>query len=241
MGEANRDHLVIACAARLRYRTCMKRGPNTVRWSKVGFQRLQSVSSPGFSLIELLAVAAILLLLFVLYWGSSTSDNQKRQTQKDCQNHLQKIYMAMDIYANEHAGKFPEQTDAHTSEEALDALVPRYTVDTAMFICPGTKDPPLPAGQSFGQHKISYAYYMGRRAADSQQALMSDQQVNSLSKAPGEYAFSSTGKPPGNNHGKLGGNFLFCDGRAEPAPARTPFSLVLTQGIVLLNPNPNPK
>ena len=219
----------------------MKRGPNTVRWSKVGFQRLQSVSSPGFSLIELLAVAAILLLLFVLYWGSSTSDNQKRQAQKDCQNHLQKIYMAMDIYANEHAGKFPEQTDAHTSEEALDALVPRYTVDTAMFICPGTKDPPLPAGQSFAQHKISYAYYMGCRAADSQQALMSDQQVNSQSKAPGEYAFSSTGKPPGNNHGKTGGNFLFCDGRAEPAPARTPFSLVLTQGIVLLNPNPNPK
>jgi prepilin-type N-terminal cleavage/methylation domain-containing protein/prepilin-type processing-associated H-X9-DG protein len=219
----------------------MKRGPNTVRWSKVGFQRLQSVSSPGFSLIELLAVAAILLLLFVLYWGSSTSDTQKRQAQKDCQNHLQKIYMAMDIYANEHAGKFPEQTDAHTSEEALDALVPRYTVDTAMFICPGTKDPPLPAGQSFAQHKISYAYYMGCRAADSQQALMSDQQVNSQSKAPGEYAFSSTGKPPGNNHGKTGGNFLFCDGRAEPAPARTPFSLVLTQGIVLLNPNPNPK
>src|ERR1035438_3541723 len=101
-----------------RSRTCMKRGPNTVRYSNKGFQRLQPVSSPGFSLIELLAVTAILLLLFVLYWGSSTSDNQKRQVQKDCQNHLQKIYMAMDIYANEHAGKFPKLTGAHTSEEA---------------------------------------------------------------------------------------------------------------------------
>jgi prepilin-type N-terminal cleavage/methylation domain-containing protein/prepilin-type processing-associated H-X9-DG protein len=222
----------------------MKRGLNTVRCSGEGSHRLQSVeaSSPdGFSLIELLAVAAILLLLFTLYWGSSTTDNQRRQAQKDCQTNLQKIYMAMDIYANEHAGKFPELAGAHTAEEALDALVPRYTVDTAVFICPGTKDPPLPAGQSFRQHKISYAYYMGRRAADSQQVLMSDQQVNSQSKAPGEYAFSSTGKPPGNNHGKLGGNFLFCDGRAEPAPARAPFSLVLTQGVVLLNPNPNPK
>ena len=222
----------------------MKRGLNTVRCSGEGSHRLQSVegsSRAGFALIELLVVVAILLLLFTLYWGSSNSDDQQHQAQKDCQTHLQKIYMAMDIYANEHAGKFPESAGAHTAEEALDALVPRYTVDTAMFICPGTKDPPLPAGQSFGQHKISYAYYMGRRAGDSQQVLMSDQQVNSQSKAAGEYAFSSTGKPPGNNHGKRGGNFLFCDGRAEPGSARTPFSLVLTQGVVLLNPNPNPK
>ena len=200
------------------------------------------VASPaGFSLIELLAVAAIALLLFVLYWGSSTTDTQRRQAQKDCQTNLQKIYMAMDIYANEHAGKFPESAGARTAEEPLAALVPRYTVDTAVFICPGTKDAPLPAGESFRQHKISYAYYMGRRAADAQQVLMSDQQVDSLSKAPGEYAFSHTGKPPGNNHGKAGGNFLFCDGRVEAASARSPFSLVLTQGVVLLNPNPNPK
>ena len=222
----------------------MKRGLNTVRCSRQGSRCLQSVeasSLAGFSLIELLAVAAILLLLFTLYWGSSTTDNQRRQAQKDCQTNLQKIYMAMDIYASEHAGKFPELAGARTAEEALDALVPRYTVDTAVFICPATKDPPLPAGESFREHKISYAYYMGRRAADSQQVLMSDQQVNSQSKAPGEYAFSSTGKPPGNNHGKQGGNFLFCDGHAEPAPDRTPFSLVLTQGVILLNPNPNPR
>src|ERR1035437_9073194 len=87
----------------------MKRGLNTVRCSGEGSHRLQSVEASfpdGFSLIELLAVAAILLLLFTLYWGSSTTDNQRRQAQKDCQSNLQKIYMAMDIYANEHAGKF---------------------------------------------------------------------------------------------------------------------------------------
>jgi prepilin-type N-terminal cleavage/methylation domain-containing protein/prepilin-type processing-associated H-X9-DG protein len=238
------NHFLIASGARLRYRSSMKRGLNTVRRSTEGSHRLQSVeasSRAGFSLIELLAVAAILLLLFTLYWGSGSSDNQQRQVQKECQTRLQKIYIAMDIYANDHAGKFPELAGARTSEEALDALVPRYTVDTPVFICPGAKDPPLPAGQSFRQHKISYAYYMGRRAADSPQALLSDQQVNSESKTAGEYAFSTTGKPPGNNHGKLGGNFLFCDGRAEPAPARLPFSLLLTQGVVLLNPNPNPK
>jgi prepilin-type N-terminal cleavage/methylation domain-containing protein/prepilin-type processing-associated H-X9-DG protein len=222
----------------------MKRGLNIVRCSRQSTARLHAngASPPaGFALIELLAVAAIVLLLFVLYWGSSTTDNQRRQAQKDCQTNLQKIYMAMDIYANEHAGKFPELAGARTAEEPLDALVPRYTVDTAVFICPGSKDPPLPAGQSFRQHRISYAYYMGHRATDAQQVLMTDEQVNAQSKAPGEHAFSSTGKPPGNNHGKLGGNFLFCDGRTEAASTRTPFSLGLTQGVVLLNPNPNPK
>ena len=218
----------------------MKRGLKNVRCPTEDFRRIQYGATScvaGFSLIELLAVTAILLLLFTLYWGSSASDNQQRKAQRDCQDHLQKIYMAMEIYANDHAGKFPEAPGARTSAEALDPLLPRYTVDTAAFICPGSKDPPLPAGQSFRQHRISYAYYMGRRATESQQALLSDQQVNAQSKNAGEYAFSSSGKPPGNNHGKLGGNFLFCDGRAESSPARVPFSLVLTQGVVLLNPN----
>ncbi len=67
---------------------------------------------------------------------------------------------------------------------------------------------------------------------------MSDWQVDARSKAAGEYAFSSTGKPPGNNHDKLGGNLLFCDGSVVPVPPRLPFSLTLTPGIVLLNPTP---
>ena len=222
----------------------MKRGLRTVRCPTEDFRRFRfavAASRAGFSLIELLAVAAILLLLVTLYWGSGTSDTRRREAQKECQNHLQKIYMAMDIYANDHAGKFPELVGARTSEEALEALVPRYTVDAAMFVCPGTKDPPPPPGELLRKHRISYAYYMGRRAADSQQVLMSDEQVDARSKAAGEYAFSSTGKPPANNHEKSGGNFLFCDGRAESSPARVPFSIGLTQGVVLLNPNPHPQ
>ena len=188
-------------------------------------------------MIELLAVVAILILLFVLLWGPRIGDDKQRQAQKDCQNQLQKIYMPMEIYANDHAGKFPEISGARSSEEPLDLLVPHYTIDTAEFICPGSQDPPLPAGESFRQLKISYAYYMGRRVADAQEVLMSDEQVNTAAKRVGDYAFSRTGKPPGNNHGKLGGNFLFCDGHAEPVPARLPFSIVLTQGVVLLNPH----
>ena len=217
----------------------MKRGPKYVRCPTEDFRRFllaEAITRAGFSMIELLAVAAILLLVFVLYWGPTTSRNREREAQKDCQTHLQKIYMAMDIYANDHGRSFPILTGAVTSAEALDALVPRYTVDTAVFVCPGSKDRPLSAGESFREHKISYAYYMGRRAAEAQQVLMSDQQVDTRGKAAGEYAFSGTGKPPGNNHDKRGGNLLFCDGRTEATPPCLPFPLMLTQGVVLLNP-----
>ena len=186
--------------------------------------------------MELLVVAAILIVLVTVYWGSGGSESHRRQTFKDCEANLQKIYVAMEIYANDHGGKFPDVPGARTSGEVLGTLVPRYTADTTLFSCPGAKDSPLLTGQSLLERKMSYAYYMGRRAADAPQALMSDQQVDTRSRAAGEYAFSRTGKPPGDNHGKQGGNFLFCDGRVELTPARVPFSLVLTQGVVLLNP-----
>jgi prepilin-type N-terminal cleavage/methylation domain-containing protein/prepilin-type processing-associated H-X9-DG protein len=222
----------------------MKRGLNHVRCSTDDFRRAPSLlarSPAGFSLIELLAVAAIVLLVLVLYWGPSTSRNRQRQARQDCQNHLQRIYMALNIYAAEHSGKFPAAANALTSAEALDPLVPRYTSDTAIFHCPGIQRPPAAPDDPFRQQRIGYAYYMGRTLAEPQQMLMSDQQVNTLSKGSGEYAFSANGKPPGNNHGNLGGNFLACDGSVTATPPRAPFSLLLTQGVVLLNPSPSPQ
>ena len=59
------------------------------------------------------------------------------------------MYVAMEIYANDTRGNFPVTTGAQVSEEALDVLVPRYTADTSLFICPGDKDALLPSGESF--------------------------------------------------------------------------------------------
>jgi prepilin-type processing-associated H-X9-DG protein len=129
-------------------------------------------------------------------------------------------------------------TGAKTSEEPLDLLVPRFTADTAIFICPGSKDAPLPAGESLTKHKISYAYYMGRGWGGTPSALVSDSQLNTQSKRVGEPVFSTTGKPPGSNHHQYGGNILFSDGHVELSPTQASFSLVLSQGVVLLNPKP---
>jgi len=226
----------IASVGAMRYRCCMRRRPNFVRCPVVDSRRVELTASvSAFALIELLVVVALLLILTTMYWGSSSTSHQRR-LQTDCQDNLQKIYIAMQIYANDHAGKFPAVAGARNSEEALDGLVPRYTVDTSVFICPGSGDSSLPSGESFRNRKISYAYYMGRGPANAQEVAMTDRQVDTQSKAAGQYIFSSTGKAPGNNHDKYGGNLLFCDGHVELSPALAPFSLVLTQGVVLLNP-----
>jgi prepilin-type processing-associated H-X9-DG protein len=191
----------------------------------------------AFSLIELLITLALMIILTTMMWGFGSA-NRQRAEKKACQQNLSKIYLAMRIYANDYAGKLPANTNAQTSETALDALVPRYTVDTSIFICPGGRDSALPEGESFRKRKISYAYYMGAQLNDAQQALMSDRQVNTQPKYAGDDAFSTTGKPPGNNHHKYGGNFLFGDGHMEMTPPRISFSLAITQGVVLLNPKP---
>ena len=144
--------------------------------------------------------------------------------------------MALTIYANDHNTKFPDNPAARTSEEALDCLVPRYTSDTSIFICPGSKDSSLPSGESFRKRNISYAYYMGRRASDAQEVLMSDRQVDTKARSVGDSAFSLTGKPPGNNHRKFGGTFLFLDGHVESSPAHVRVAIPLPEGVVLLNP-----
>jgi prepilin-type N-terminal cleavage/methylation domain-containing protein/prepilin-type processing-associated H-X9-DG protein len=191
--------------------------------------------SAAFSLLELLLVVAIIAIVAALMWGNTSASEQKRR-RMNCQNNLQKLFIAMELFATDHGGKFPGAPGARTSGEALDGLVPRYTVDTSLFICPASNDSALPASESIAKRKISYAYFMGRQRSSAPEPLMSDQQVDALAKTAGQLAFSDTGAAPGNNHQKSGGNFLFSDGHAEATPARLPFSLVLTQGVVLLNP-----
>ena len=230
-------NLPVARNAQLRY----KAGMTALGQSGCVHANGRCVAMPsaksGFSLVELLIVLALMVILTVMMWGF-TSESHQHAAQRACQQNLQKIFVALQIYANDFNGKLPENTNATRSEEPLSLLVPRYTADTSIFICPGSKDSPLPSGVSFANRKISYAYFMGQRLGDAQQALMSDWQVNTLPKKAGDLAFSATGKPPGNNHYKYGGSFLFCDGHTELTPPELSFSPVITNGVELLNPKP---
>lgn len=191
----------------------------------------------AFSLLELLITLAVLIVLTTLLWSNSSASYQ-RNRQRYCRDNLQKCYLALQVYANDHGGQFPVVATAKTAETPLSLLVPVDTADTAIFICPGTSDAPPPSGEPFDRRKISYAYYMGRRSDGSPAALMSDRQVDTAAKTAGQQLFSATGKPPGNNHYKYGGNLLFTDGRAEFSPPRAAWPLPVEENVVLLNPKP---
>jgi prepilin-type processing-associated H-X9-DG protein/prepilin-type N-terminal cleavage/methylation domain-containing protein len=188
----------------------------------------------GFSLLELLLTAVIILILTTLYW-SPNRRNRQLALQTACQNNLQKLFIAMNIYATDRAGRFPIVAGARTSAEALDPLVPRYTSDTSVFVCPGSNDSAPPGGESIRKRVISYAYYMGRTSTN-QQVLVTDRQVDTQPKAAGQLVFSADGKAPGNNHRQFGGNFLFCDGHVEPSSPKSAIALDLKPGEILLNP-----
>lgn len=189
----------------------------------------------AFSLVEMLVTLAIIIVLFVIMYGFGSKSHQQQQ-KIVCQKNLTTILVALEIFAREHDGLFPVLTNALTSEEPLAQLVPKYTAMTEMFICPGSKDKRIPDGELFTKRRISYAYYMGQRAESSAELLMSDQQIDTLPKVQGGRVFSTDGKKPGNNHHKYGGNLLYVDGRTEKISAITPYSLIPTQGVVLLNP-----
>lgn len=191
----------------------------------------------GFSLIEMLITLALMCVMAAMLYGFGSRSHQRSQ-QKLCGDNLQKIYLALQIYANDFKGALPWDTNALTSETVLDELVPKYTADTTIFICPGGRDSEIPSGEPLRKHKISYAYFMGRRLDSPQDPLMSDRQVNAEPKRAGEMVFSADGKPPGNNHHKFGGNFLMGDGSVQFSPAQLTFSLAEPAGVVLLNPKP---
>jgi prepilin-type processing-associated H-X9-DG protein len=192
----------------------------------------------GFSLLELLIVAALLIIMYTLYFGGGSRSYQTRQIAA-CDKNLGDIFVALKTYSVDNDGRFPVLVNAQTSEPVLSQLVPRSTTRTEFFICPGSSDKPLPDAQPFATRTISYAYYMGHTAADgADQPLVSDRQVNTNSKVAGELAFSPDGKKPGNNHNKFGGNVMFCDGSVRSTPARAAFDLTNAPNVVLLNPNP---
>lgn len=185
----------------------------------------------------MLITLAIILILFTMMYGFGSKRNQMNQ-KKRCQGNLQKAYISLQIYANEHENQFPAVTNAVTSEAALDVLVPKYCADTGIFICPGSKDAALPPGESLRKGRISYSYYMGRKSGEADAALLTDKQVEVNAKRAGEALFSDTGKAPGNNHHKYGGNVLFTDGSVRMSPALAAFDLPLRTNVVLLNPKP---
>lgn len=194
--------------------------------------------SAAFSLLELLIVTALIGIAYFLMLGP-TSKYGQMQRKTACAGNLAQMHLALSLYAADHDGAFPVVDGAMTSETPLSELVPQYTTDTSIFLCPGRDPPALPGAQPFADRTISYAYYMGlARSSPPDAALVSDAQVDTLEKHKGDALFSTTGKAPGNNHRAFGGNVLFVDGHVETGDALSARELPIPKGVVLLNPKP---
>lgn len=200
--------------------------PPAYRWS----------APRAFMLIELVCVAAILLILFVVYFNPSGARYQSRK-QVACRQNLQFLYLALQMYANDHTGRFPQTRMAETAEPVLSLLVPQYTTRTELFICPGSRHRKLKPAQPFADARISYAYLMGLTNDNNPgQWLLSDRQVNTLPKQTGERLFATNSIGPGSNHRQFGGNVLFTDGHTAFSPPRAAWPILHPPGTTALNP-----
>jgi len=192
----------------------------------------------GFSYIELLISTAIIGVAYLLLLGPGSSIGQSRSKAK-CVEQLRQMHQSLMLYAGEHDDAFPVVAGATTSEAPLSELVPLYTTDTGIFICPGSKDSSLPAAEPFASRRISYAYYMGlKKDAPADTPIVSDAQASTGGTPAGEPLFSPKGDAPGNKHRSYGGNVLFVDGHVETFGPLAPRALPLPAGAALLNPQP---
>jgi prepilin-type N-terminal cleavage/methylation domain-containing protein/prepilin-type processing-associated H-X9-DG protein len=207
-------------------------------WRSPGAIPRKRLRASAFSLIELLIVMTIVLVMAFLYWQTNIPGGRDRK-RSGCEVNLQKVYLAMQLYAADNGTKYPAQPGAKHSEDPLGRLIPRYTSDTRVFICPATSLSAPALDRPLSKSRISYAYYMGfgRSEELSRDPLLSDAQVNAELKPAGAVVFSTTGKPPGNNHGNKGGNLLFSDGSVEWLRVMPAGSEATNRSIVLLNPN----
>jgi prepilin-type processing-associated H-X9-DG protein len=191
----------------------------------------------GFSYIELLVCTALVMIFYTLYFGAgSRSYESKRKA--ECAANLERMQLTLSLYAQEHEGAFPAVAGAASSDAPLSLLVPVYTSDTSLFICPAGTASALPEAASFDGRRISYAYYMGVKKSpeDATAPLVTDSQLNTLPKRAGDPLFAEKHVSPGGNHRQFGGNILFADGHVESMESKAPRDLIPPAGATLLNP-----
>lgn len=174
----------------------------------------------GFSLVELLAVIAIIVILAALLFPVFQS-SQREGKLAASKNNMRQIAVAMQLYADDFNGFIP-----HTSFQNIEPLF-RYTKSKEIFACP--IDPYQPRGADAQNSwnsgaRISYSFppIFIRSAFEDYHAAFNPGVVAALhvgEKVPWEFPFNSE-HPPSLYY--TGTYFV---GRRDTSVARIPFRL----------------
>ncbi|MFH1708274.1 MAG: type II secretion system protein [Planctomycetota bacterium] len=110
----------------------------------------------GFTLIEVLIVAAIICLLAGLLFPV-LGGARERGRRLNCASNLHQIYLALQTYATANRDTFPCINDNNNGSWVLGLLFPKNVTDPNLFRCPsGIGDKPALSGNNLT--KSSYAY-----------------------------------------------------------------------------------
>jgi len=176
----------------------------------------------GFTLIELLVVIAIIAILAALLLPAIQSAKEAAQRTK-CLSNLHQMGRAIRMYLNDSDGRWflnelsidYNYLKDRNPRTQPDRLWPAYVDERNLFKCPGNKkDYP-------GPYNVQY-YEYNHRLCPTVAAGLIEEDVLEPVRTPCVHDVDDYGRnkrmDPEDNHGKAGGNILFCDFHAEWIP-----------------------